>query len=549
MHAEVPFWSRARVGRAPTRVIYWLTARQAVRSALGWGLIFGLSVATSAVGYADAYKTAASRAAFAKAFGSNAGLDAITGPAVQIQTVAGYTVWKTLAFLSVLACVWGLTISTRLLRGEEEAGRMEVLLSGAYTKRRAARQIITGLATGAAVLFIVTALFAVDVGRVHSVGIPATSMVYFACAAVAGAAMFLALGSLLAEIAATRRQAATYGGAIIAMSYALRMVADSGSGLSWLRWTTPLGWIEELQPLTAPRPLALLPICVTTASAVLWALRIAQRRDLGASVLRDRSSATARMALLSGPLGLTIRLLRWTILGWMLVVSATALLLGFVAKQAGASLSSTPSIQRALAALGMHRAGASTYLGVAFLIVAVYIAFVGASSVVTMRAEEADTLVETFLVRSVSRWRWFAVRSSVMTVAVALCGGVAGLFAWLGVVSTHAGVSASALAEAGWNVVPPALCLVGISLLAFGVAPRSTPFVAYGVLLWSFLVELFGEALKLSHWIIDTSLFHQMAPAPAVAPDWTSSTALVAVAVATSLVGAVAFARRDLVPR
>ena len=549
MRTEVALWSRARVGRSPKRVIFWLCARQAVRSALGWGLVFGFSVTTSALGYADAYKTAASRQAFAKAFGSNAGLDAITGPAVRLQTVAGYTVWKSLAFLSILASVWGLTISTRLLRGEEEGGRMEVLLTGACTKRRAAAEIVAGLACGFVTLFCVTAIFAVDVGRTHAVAIPSRSMLYFAMTDVVGAAMFLAIGALFAEVAATRRQAATYGAAILAMSYALRMVADSGSGLSWLRWTTPLGWIEELQPLTAPRPLALLPVAATTALALFSALWIAQRRDLGASVLRDHSSAQARTKLLSGPLGLTVRLTRWTILGWMLVVGATALLLGFVAKQAGKSFSSTPSIQRALERLGMHNAGAETYLGVAFLIVAVYIAFVGASAVVTMRGEEADALVEAFLVRPVSRWRWFAVRTAVMAVAVALCGGVAGVLAWLGAASTHAGVSIAALSEAGWNVVPPSICLLGVALFALGVAPRSTPFVAYGLLIWSFLVELFGEVLKLSHWIIDTSLFHQMAPAPAVAPDWASSGAMLILGALAALLGAFAFSRRDLVLR
>lgn len=549
MRAEVPLWSRARVGNAPGRVIFWLTARQAVRSSLGWGLVFGFSIATSALGYATAYKTEASREAFAKAFGSNPGLDAITGPAVQLQTVAGYTVWKTLAFLSILACVWGLTISTRQLRGEEEAGRLEVLLTGHCTRRQAAAEILFGLGCGFLTLLVVTALFSIEVGRSHVVAIAAPSMLYFALTDVVGALLFLAIGALMAEIAATRRQAATYGAAVLAMSYALRMVADSGGGLEWLRWTTPLGWIEELQPLTSPRPLALVPIAAASVLSLLGALWIAGRRDLGSSVLSDHASAPARTRLLSGPLGLSIRLGRATAAGWMLVVVATSLLLGFVAKQAGSSFNSTPYIKRALDRLGMHNSGATTYLGVAFLIVAVYIGFVAASAVVTMRDEEADAQVEMFLVRPVSRWRWFCDRTAVMAAPVVLCGLLSGLFAWVGAASTHAGVSVTTLLDAGWNVVPPALCLLGVGLFALGVAPRATPFAAYGLLIWSFLVELFGEVLRLSHWIIDTSLFHQMAPAPAVTPDWTSSTGMLIVGVLAALLGASAFARRDLVPR
>ena len=69
--------------------------------------------------------------------------------------------------------------------------------------------------------------------------------------------MFLAVGALAGQLAATRRQAAAYAGAALGVSYALRLVADSGIGLEWLRWATPLGWVEELQPLTSPAPPAL----------------------------------------------------------------------------------------------------------------------------------------------------------------------------------------------------------------------------------------------------------------------------------------------------
>ena len=49
-----------------------------------------------------------------------------------------------------------------------------------------------------------------------------------------------------------------------------------------------------------------------------------------------------------------------------------------------------------------------------------------------------------------------------------------------------------------------------------------------------------------SHWILDTSLFHQMAAAPATSPNWTSNAILITVGVAAAAVGAVAFHHRDL---
>lgn len=302
--ADVALWSAARVGHSPGLVAARFTSRKAIRSGVLWGYVFGLTVASSALGYVSAYPTLVDRMKFAATFGGNAGLDAITGPANDLQSVAGYTEWKSLAFLSVLGGIWGLLIATRLLRGEEDAGRFELVLAGQTTKRRATGQVLAGLGSGLVILFLLTAVISAVIGRQSKVHIGIGSMALFAVAIVSSAAVFLAAGALTSQLAATRRQAAGYAGAALGISYALRMVADSGTGLAWLRWTTPLGWVEELQPLTFPRPLALLPILALTAGLIVTAVHLSGKRDLGESILSDRSSAKARTRLLRGPLGL-----------------------------------------------------------------------------------------------------------------------------------------------------------------------------------------------------------------------------------------------------
>jgi ABC-2 type transport system permease protein len=60
------------------------------------------------------------------------------------------------------------------------------------------------------------------------------------------------------------------------------------------------------------------------------------------------------------------------------------------------------------------------------------------------------------------------------------------------------------------------------------------------------LTEVVGGIGSLNHWVLDTSVFHQMAAAPAVAPSWTADAILVAIGVASALIGGIAFSRRDL---
>ncbi len=120
-------------GRSAGTVVARRTARAAARSGLLWGYVFAVYVASTALTYASTYKTTVQRDRLAALYGSNAATSALVGPAHQLQTVAGFTVWKCLTTLAIVGAVWGLLTGTRLLRGEEEAGRWEMLLSGRTT--------------------------------------------------------------------------------------------------------------------------------------------------------------------------------------------------------------------------------------------------------------------------------------------------------------------------------------------------------------------------------------------------------------------------------
>ena len=177
---------------------------------------------------------------------------------------------------------------------------------------------------------------------------------------------------------------------------------------------------------------------------------------------------------------------------------------------------------------------------------ALLVALIAAGQVSAARAEEAQGRLEHLLVRPVSRSTWLAGRVAVASVALLVSGLVAGLCAWLGAASQHAGVSFASLLGAGLNVVPSALCILGIGVFVLGIWPRAASAVTYGLLAWSLLIEVIGGTIDANHWLLDTSVFHEMAAAPAVAPNWTSGGVLVAVGVLAAVLGGVAFGRRDL---
>ncbi len=226
-------------------------------------------VVSSALGYAATYKTTAERAQLAETLGANLGFNALIGPAHQIGTVAGFTAWRSLGVLSIVGAVWGLLAGTRLLRGEEDAGRWELLLAGQTSRRTATAEALAGLGVGLGTLWTITVLVTAAVGRASGVNIGVGAAAFFAVAVVSSAAIFLAAGALASQLAPTRRRAAAFAAGALGACYALRMIADSGTGLDWLRFVSPLGWVEELRPLTEPNAVPLLPVIglVTLLSA------------------------------------------------------------------------------------------------------------------------------------------------------------------------------------------------------------------------------------------------------------------------------------------
>jgi ABC-2 type transport system permease protein len=363
-------------------------------------------------------------------------------------------------------------------------------------------------------------------------------------AIVAGPAMFLAIGALSSQLASTRRQAAGAASAVLGASYAIRMAADSVAGLGWLRWATPLGWVEELKPLTSPNAWPVVPIVAWIVVCGLFTVLLAGRRDLGASTLHDHASRSPRVGLLNGPVALAFRLLCPTLLAWTVSIIAYGLLLGSIAKSGGQAITSSPALRLVFERLGVS--GAQAYLGIALLLMAVTMGFIAAGQVSAARTEESSGRLEHLLVRPLSRRSWFVGRTVLATGVLVVGGVLAGLSTWVGAASDHAGVSFTSMLEAGVNVVPPALVILGVGLLFLGVVPRLSVGVTYAVLVWSLLIEITSGIAVVNHWLLDTSVFHQMAAAPSVHVDWAANLIMVLLGALVALAGVDAFTRRDL---
>ncbi len=440
--------------------------------------------------------------------------------------------------------VWGLLTATRLTRGEEEAGRWELFLAGQTTRRRAAAQAIAGLAAGLVVLWAIAAVIIVAAGSTSKVHFSTTGSLFLATAVVAGAAMFLAVGLLAAQLTPSRRQANGIAASLLGASFLIRTVADSASSLRWLSWASPLGWAEQLHPLTAPKPFAFVLIVAFIIILATVSTVLAGEHDLGAGTIPAREAGSAHTSLLTGPTGLAVRLNRPLIIGWVAGLASVGLVGGLIAKSTAKAISGSSAIQQVLGRLGGH-AGSAAYLGIIFLIAAALVCFAAASQVAATRGEEADGHIDHLLARPVGRRHWLAGRLAVGTALIVAASLAAGLAGWAGETAEHSGLGLAQLVKAGLNIAPPALLVLGLGTLAYGWWPRFASTAAYGLVAWSFLIELIATVIT-NRWLPDTSVLHHINPAPAASPNWNTATWLIILAVIAALTGIVGFSRRDL---
>ena len=539
-----PLRRPVRAGRWPGLVAARVVARRAIRGALIWGAVFGLVVWSVVSQFAQNYPTLADRARAAATYGSNVGLQALFGPVHHADTVAGYLAFHMIGFLGLIGAVWGLLAGTRLLRGEEEGGRWELLLAGRTTRRRAAAGAMAGLSVGLFTLWAVTAAVTVAIGRGADARFTVSASLFAALAAVAPAAMLLAVGALCSQLAATRRQAAGLAAAVFGVLYVTRLVAYAATSLRWLRWASPLGWVDELRPLTESRLLPLVPILGTIAVLVALTIVLAGQRDLGAGALPANDTAAPRTRLLNGPLGLAYRQSRRTAAGWIAGLAAGGLVTGLTARSTADAFAN----QQAGGVLSnlARTSGGAVFLGFTFLIVALLAGMVAAGQAVATREEEAEGYLDHLLARPVERLRWLAGRFAVSAMALVAIGVAVGVFTWVAAAATDAGLSLSSLLAAGINVVPVGIFVLGIGTLVHGLAPRFVTAVAYGFVAWSFLVELVGASLGASRWLLDTSVLQHIARAPVADVRWDSATLLVALGLVSAAIGAWRFAGRDV---
>ncbi len=509
---------------------------------IAFGVLFLVAGVTQATAYREGYPKLEDRIAFARSVAANDAARLLYGTPHDLLTTGGYVAWRVGGSMAVLAALFGLLAAVRATRAEEDSGRADLVLTGTVGRGRAFVAQLVAIGLGGAVLWLAL-LLSFLAGR-----LPLGASAYLALAIVSVLPVFAGVGAVTSQLAPTRRAATGLATAVLVFAFALRTVAALPSaGAGWLRWTTPLGWVEELRPFAGPQPLVLLLPTVVAAALLVAAYALFVRRDIGRGLLPAHDTSPPRTRLLGSPVGQALRAERGGLIAWVAGVGAFALLMGVLADSVTPDVISE-EVQRQLEKLGTSSVVTpSGWLGFSFVFFLLAVCLFCAGQVASLRGEEADQRLETLLAFPFGRNAWLAGRLLLASAAAALVALAAGVLAWAGAAAKGADVSLAGMLGAGANTLPPALLFLAIGALAFALVPRACATLTYSLVGAAFLLELFGSLLELPGWALALSPFHDIGLVPGEPFEPLAAAIMVALALLAAAAAIVLFRRRDLV--
>ena len=475
--------------------------------------------------------------AAARASEDNAAAIVFNGPPQGLDTVGGQVAFQTGTFGLILMGLMSVFMLGRMTRGEEEAGRAELVRSLAVGRHSLpASALVTvaamDLVTGA---LVTLALVALD--------LPVAGSIVFGLSFALFGLVFAALTAVVAQVTENTRVVSGVAGLVLGAAFLLRAIGDVGDGS--VSWASPIGWAQKTRPFASEQWWPFLVMIGATALLAWFAAVLARRRDLGAGLVQPRAGRAHAALSLGSPLGLATRLQRGSVVGWSVGMAVLAVAYGSIADSINDFVKDNQALTDIIAAQG-NGTLSEQYLAMSFRILALVASGFAIQSALRIRAEETAGRAESVLATPVSRTRWASSNLAIAfggSLVVLVLAGIA-----FGVADVAVTGDAGAVADGvvGMLAFTPAVwVLVGLTTALVGLAPRAGA-VAWGALALCFVIGMFGQLLELPQRVQDVSPFQHVPRVPTVDLDPLPLVLLLVVTVALTGAGLAGLRRRDV---
>jgi ABC-2 type transport system permease protein len=487
---------------------------------------------------------------------------------VDVLSPGGYATWRLSMLLPMLA-IWALLAVSRMTRGEEESGALDLLLSVSGSRRQV---VVEKLAAAAVALVLIGALLAALAlagARATHVELEPRGALLFGLNTTLFALVFGALAFVVSQFTQERRPAAGATGILLGASFVLTSAGRSVPNGEWIGRLSPLFYFELNRPLVTGYEVnvgGLLVLAAFTSLLAVMGLVLFLRRDIGAPYVLLESYLAQRRApptlpmqswSLQSQMSRNARGVAGSALWWGVGLGTYSLLLTALLRQVQQNLSdllaglsrSNPMSAEFIDRFtrGGNIAANMVFLNAVFTLLVVVVAAFAASLANRWASDEEEGRLDPILATPSPRYLVILTRFAACLLGLTIVTG--SIFVGTALASSSVGMQLDMkrAADAAFGMVPAGLVVVSIGFLLAGwLRTRAVTGILIGLVLASFALTLLAP---LFHWppaLLQLSIFEQYG-APLV-DGLQHGRVLVLLAVATATLAAAVFRfdRKDL---
>ena len=496
------------------RNVFLKTLRDYRVAIIGWGVGMGLVIVSPMASVAALISTPAQHAALA----SIAAQFAWNADPVKADTVGGYATFKIGVFVFI-ACIWPLLAASRMLRGEEDRGSMDVLLSAPRTRLSIALQKVAAMWTALLVIGLISGVIAYLGGQAFKADFTLADGLMWGLDLALICMVFGGVALLISQFTHERGPAAGATGALLVVFIVIDMVHRVIPGTDWVSRLSPIYHYNLSKPLitgygtSAGGMLAMAAIALVLTSAGIW---LFVRRDVGDVVKvpgLDRISGPAKpsrslpvsdwslRSVYMRSLGMIAVPTFWWTLGFAAFAAWMIVAVNQLASKMNALFASAQS-SPAISILKNIGGGSSAelnglLLGAMFELMPVLLMAFAVTQVNRWSADEDEGRLEIVLSTPRSRTAVLLGRFAALATATVIVGVVTLVTAAVAAAVGGVALDGGNLAAATLGMIPLGLLIAAIGYLAAGWlrTAADTGLLSFLLAAW-FFISFIGPDLK-----------------------------------------------------
>ncbi|HLW03886.1 MAG TPA: ABC transporter permease subunit [Ktedonobacterales bacterium] len=545
------------------RNIFLKTLRDFRIAILGWGVGLGLlmyaviAAINSVVGAAGA--GCASLLSLATSF------EWIAEP-IALCTPGGYATWK-YGFTLLIMALWPLLVGARMLRGEEQRGSMDVLLTQPRGRVRVALEKLAAMWVALLLMGLIIGLLAFGGGKSVSADFGLGDALLFGLNLALISGVFGSIALLLSQFTRERGTAAGITAGLLLLFIILDTLHRVTSGTEWISRLSPVYYYNLSKPLipaygTNPGAiLVLLALSVILSGAALW---LFARRDVGATVSLPRwlrlperevsleralpvNAWSLRSIYTRSLAKLAVPTFWWTVgiagfAAYMVIIDEQ------VAQKLQSLINSSTLLQQEIGKVGGGGVNENaTLLSFFFIFLPVILMAFAVTQASRWAADEEDGLHELVLSTPQPRLTVILARFGALTTATVIIGVMTLALTALASASSGLTLDGGNLAAASLSIIPMGLLMAALGYLFSGWLRTAidTGLLSFLLVIW-FTITFIGPDLNWPDGVLHLSAFYYYGTPVLNGLSLGNILGVLVVAVVALALASVRFVRKDI---